>query len=80
MNIFPNQSYGYFPKMQLHYVNYHNINNNKRRNISIPIVDDDLIYCPNNRFLFKNPFIDQASTNTTEDFDGCIDYLLYFNE
>ena len=32
------------------YVNYNNISNNKRRNISIPIVDDDLIYCPNNRF------------------------------
>ena len=55
-------------------------NNKNKLSISIPIVNDDLIYYPNTNFLYKNPFGEtNSSTNTTDTFDGCIDYLLYFD-
>ena len=39
---------------------------------------NDVIYWPNESFKFRNVFPEFASTNTTDDFDGCIDYIFYY--
>ena len=46
--------------------------------VNIPCMHNDIIYWPNERFKFRNVFSEFASTNTTDDFDGCIDYIFYY--
>ena len=47
--------------------------------VNIPCMPNDILFWPNERFKFRTVFSEFASTNTTDEFDGCIDYIFFYH-
>ena len=47
------------------------------RTVTIDLVPDELLHHPEENFHLQNAFPKHESTNTTHEFDGCIDHIFY---